>query len=142
VGDRVKEGIRPDAELFVNTAGVLGDQYLEIQPGNWEKPPLPPNAVVRGVDPPRIDLIVARAYEFLDSITSLLRDDKDVIRDFLKSGSSVVRTLDGILKDNQTEIGKLLVNIDSLTKEGSQLLASIRNGVGDSSQIRATLSNI
>jgi phospholipid/cholesterol/gamma-HCH transport system substrate-binding protein len=142
IEDRVKDAVRKNAEFFVNTQGVLGEQYLEIQPGSFEQPPLEEGAIVRGVDPPRTDLIVARLYEFLDSITSLLRDDKDVIRDFLKSGSSVVRTLDGILKENQTEIGKLLVNIDSLTKEGSQLLASIKNGVGDSSQIRATLANI
>jgi phospholipid/cholesterol/gamma-HCH transport system substrate-binding protein len=142
IEDRVKDAVRKNAEFFVNTQGVLGEQYLEIQPGNFEQPPLEEGAIVRGVDPPRTDLIVARLYEFLDSITSLLRDDKDVIRDFLKSGSSVVRTLDGILKDNQTEIGRLLVNVDNLTKEGASLLSSIKNGVGDASQLKATLANI
>ena len=141
VEDRVKDAIRKDAEFFVNTQGVLGEQYLEIQPGNFDKPPLGADAVVRGVDPPRTDLIVARLYEFLDSITSLLRDDKDVIRDFLKSGASVVRTLDGILKENQSQIAHLLGNVDGLTREASSLLGSIRAGVGDSSQIRNTLSN-
>jgi len=142
IEDRVRDAVRKNAEFFVNTQGVLGEQYLEIQPGSFDQPPLEDGAVVRGVDPPRTDLIVARLYEFLDSITSLLRDDKDVIRDFLKSGSSVVRTLDGILKENQTEIGKLLVNIDNLSKEGAQLLGSIKNGVGDASQLKATLANL
>jgi phospholipid/cholesterol/gamma-HCH transport system substrate-binding protein len=142
VENRAREAIRQNAEFFVNTQGVLGEQYLEIQPGSYEQPPLAENAIVRGVDPPRTDLIVARLYEFLDNITSLLRDDKDVIRDFLKSGAGVVRTLDEILKENRTEIGRLLVNVDSLTKEGSQLVASIRGGVGDSAQLRATLANV
>jgi phospholipid/cholesterol/gamma-HCH transport system substrate-binding protein len=142
VEDRVKDAIRKNAEFFVNTQGVLGEQYLEVQPGTWDQPPLPPESIVRGVDPPRTDLIVARLYEFLDSITSLLRDDKDVIRDFLKSGASVVRTLDGILQDNKAEIGHLLGNVDGLTREASALLASIRSGVGDASQLRATLANI
>ena len=62
------------AEFCVNTAGVLGEQYIAVQPGSWDRPPLAPGAIVRGVDPPRIDLIVARAYEFLDDITQLLRD--------------------------------------------------------------------
>ncbi len=142
VENRAREAIRQDAEFFVNTQGVLGEQYLEIQPGSYEKPPLAENAVVRGVDPPRTDLIVARLYEFLDNITSLLRDDKDVIRDFLKSGAGVVKTLDEILKENRSEIGRLLVNVDSLTKEASQLLATIRSGVGDAAQLRATLANV
>jgi phospholipid/cholesterol/gamma-HCH transport system substrate-binding protein len=142
VEDRAKEAIRRDAEFFVNTQGVLGEQYLEIQPGTFEQPPLEKDAVVRGVDPPRTDLIVARLYEVLDSISSLLRDDKDVIRDFLKSGASVVRTMDAILKENQTQIGKLLGNVDGLTKEAAGLLGSIRAGVGDAAQLKATLSNI
>jgi phospholipid/cholesterol/gamma-HCH transport system substrate-binding protein len=142
VEDRAREAIRKDAEFFVNTQGVLGEQYLEIQPGSYDKPPLGENAIVRGVDPPRTDLIVARLYEFLDNITGLLRDDRDVIKDFLKSGASVVRTLDAILKDNRTEIGRLLVNVDGLTGEASKLLASIRSGVGDSAQLRSTLANI
>ncbi|MFI5288115.1 MAG: MlaD family protein [Polyangia bacterium] len=142
VEDRVKDAIRDNAEFFVNTQGVLGEQYLEIQPGTFDHPPLDVSQPIVGVDPPRTDLIVARLYEFLDSVTSILRDDKDVIRDFLKSGASVVRTLDGILKENQSEIGKLLTNVDGLTREGSALLASIRAGVGDSSQLRNTLANI
>ncbi|HEX9105187.1 MAG TPA: MlaD family protein, partial [Polyangia bacterium] len=136
VEDRVKDSIRKNAEFFINTQGVLGEQYLEIQPGSWDQPPLDASRSVDGVSPPRTDLIVARLYEFLDSITGLLRDDKDVIRDFLQSGASVVRTLDTILKDNRAEIGRLLVNVDALTREASQLMASIRSGVGDAAQLR------
>src|SRR5438876_248657 len=100
IEDRARESVRQNAEFFVNTAGVLGEQYLEIAPGDYDRPPLDFALPVRGVDPPRTDLIVARLYEFLDSITQLLHDDKDVIRDFLKSGSSVLRTLDVLLKEN------------------------------------------
>jgi len=142
VEDRVKESIRKNAEFFINTQGVLGEQYLEIQPGTWDQPPLDPSHSVEGVNPPRTDLIVARLYEFLDSITSLLRDDKDVIKDFLQSGASVVRTLDDILKTNKAEIGRLLGNVDALSKQAAELLGSIRAGVGDASQLRVTLSNI
>ncbi len=142
VEDRVKESIRKNAEFFINTQGVLGEQYLEIQPGSWDQPPLDPARSVEGVNPPRTDLIVARLYEFLDSITGLLRDDKDVIKDFLQSGASVVRTLDDILKTNKAQIGRLLGNVDALSKQAADLLGSIRSGVGDASQLRATLGNI
>src|SRR5687768_8353797 len=63
VEDRVKDTIRRDAEFFINTSGVLGEQYLEIVPGDdYQNPPLEEGAVVAGVDPPRTDLIVARLY--------------------------------------------------------------------------------
>lgn len=142
VENRVKDAVRQDAEFFVNTAGVLGEQYLEIAPGSHDKPALAPNAVVRGVDPPRTDLIVARLYEFLDSVTVLLKSDKDLIRDFLKSGTSVVRSLDKILAGNEQEIGKLIADLDRFTVESTALVASLKSGVGDARQIQATLANV
>jgi phospholipid/cholesterol/gamma-HCH transport system substrate-binding protein len=140
--DRAREAIRKDAEFFVNIQGVLGEQYLEVRPGTYEQPPLLPDSIVIGVDPPRTDLIIARLYEFLDSITSLLREDKDVIRDFLKSGASVVRTLDTVLKDNQGEVKNLIVSLDKLSREGAALLASLHAGVGDGASLKRTLANI
>ena len=142
VENRAQNAIHQDAAFYINTQGVLGEQYLEIKPGSIDKPPLDPGPSHTGENPPRTDLIISRLYEFLDSITSLLHDDKDVIKDFLKSGASVVRTLDVILKENQAEIGRLLVNVDNLTKEASGLLTSIRSGVGDARQLRATLANV
>src|SRR5262249_9504874 len=64
VEDRVKPAIRENAEFFVNTAGVLGEQYLEIAPGTWDHPVLGEDRIVVGVNPPRTDLIVARLYDF------------------------------------------------------------------------------
>ena len=142
IEERAAPSIHQGAEFFINTAGVLGEQYLEIAPGDYDKPELSFDLPVQGVNPPRTDLIVSRLYEFLDSITSLLRDDKDVIRDFLKSGSSMVRTLDQLLKDNHEQIARLIVNVDKLSGEASQLVASLRGGVGDAQQLKRTLENI
>src|SRR5215813_11040628 len=65
IEDRVRDAIRSDAEFYINTAGVLGEQYLEIVPGrDWEHPGIAPGAVIHGPpavhDPPRTDLVVAR----------------------------------------------------------------------------------
>ena len=142
VEERSKEAIRQDAEFFINTAGVLGEQYLEVVPGSYDKPALPAASIVRGVDPPRTDLIVARLYEFLDSVTTLLRDDKDAITDVLRSGASMVRSIDDVLKENRVEIARLLKNVDTLTAEASHLVGAIEHGVGDASQLRRTLANV
>ena len=47
IEDRAKDSIRSDAEFFINTAGVLGEQYLEIVPGtDWAKPPVTAGALI------------------------------------------------------------------------------------------------
>lgn len=142
VQERVKETIREDAEFFVNTAGVLGEQYLEIAPGSYDRPPLPPGSIVVGVDPPRTDLIVARLYEFLDSVTTLLHEDKDLIRDLLKNGASTVRELSQLLVENREEIGKLIASAGRLADEGAGLIADVRTGLGDPRVIGRTLGHL
>jgi phospholipid/cholesterol/gamma-HCH transport system substrate-binding protein len=141
VEDRVKDTIREDAEFFINTAGVLGEQYLEIAPGSYEKPALTSPYVV-GVDPPRTDLIVARLYEFLDSITTLLRDDKELIRNLLKDGASAVHELSLVLSENRKEIAALIGNAGQLAERASGLLADVRTGLGDPRVIGRTLADI
>jgi phospholipid/cholesterol/gamma-HCH transport system substrate-binding protein len=131
VEDRVKEAIRKDAEFFVNTAGVLGEQYLEIAPGTWEHPPLGEDQIVVGVNPPRTDLIVARLYEFLDSTTHLLHDDKDLIRNLLANSADAVAQLDQLLKDNRQDLGVLIKNGGRFADEGAGLLKDLRAGLGD-----------
>lgn len=126
VEERVREAIRADAEFFVNTQGVLGEQYLEIAPGSWTKPPLGADQYVVGVDPPRTDLIVARLYEFLDSTTQILHEDKDLIRDLLRNSASAVAELNQLLVENRKEIGALIRSGGRLADEGAGLIADLR----------------
>ena len=142
IEQRAQEAIHEGAEFFVNTQGVLGEQYLEIAPGTHSKPTLEPESIVRGVDPPRTDLIIARLYEFLDSITTLLREDKEVLRDLLRSGAKVARSLDQLLGENREDIRKLLTNLDRLTAETADLLAKLDKGIGDPEELRRTIANV
>ena len=131
VENRVKETLRTDAEFFVNTAGVLGEQYLEIVPGSFEKPMLEPGAVVRGTDPPRTDLIVARLYEVLNSLSGVLRDDRDLIKKLLTNSASAVSEVNTLLVDNRKQIGDLLGNTNKLAGEATTLMANVNKGIGD-----------
>jgi phospholipid/cholesterol/gamma-HCH transport system substrate-binding protein len=142
VEDRVRDAIRQDADFYINTQGVLGEQYLEVVPGSFDQPPLPENSIVKGTDPPRTDLIIARLYEFLESITNLLRDDKDLIVDFLKSGTNVVRTVDKLLTDNRTQIANLIADLDKFSEETTALIKTVRAGVGRPDDVQKFVANL
>ena len=139
---RVAEAIRADAEFFVNTQGVLGEQYLEIAPGSHERPPLGAEKTVVGHDPPRTDLIVARLYEFLDSTTKLLHDDKDLIRNLLANSASAVSELNLLLKENRAQLGALIGAGARFADQGAGLLAEVRAGLGDPKVIGRAIVNL
>lgn len=128
--DRVKESIRQDAEFFINTSGVLGEQYLEIVAGDdYEKPPLGEGVTVRGVDPPRTDLIIARLYVVLDSLSSVLTEDRDFISNLLKNGAAAVEELAILLRENRAELGKLITSGNALAGEAAVTLGKVNQGL-------------
>src|SRR6185369_4649010 len=54
VQTKVKKTIHDDAEFYVTTQGVLGEQFLAIEPGSPNHPVLDPETTIpKGVGPPR-----------------------------------------------------------------------------------------
>lgn len=140
VENRVKDTIRADAEFFVNTAGVLGEQYLEIVPGSYEQPALEPGAVVRGVDPPRTDLIVSRLYDVLDSLSKVLHDDRDLIRNLISNSASAVSEVNQLLVDNREDLGELIGSTNRLANQAAITLEKVNQGI-DPKVIGRTVRN-
>ncbi len=146
IEDRVRDSIRSDAEFFINTAGVLGEQYLEIVPGrDFDKPPIAPLAVIHGApavhDPPRTDLVVARLYEVLDGVAAVLRDDRDAIKNLLANSANAVKEANQILVDNRGAIGELITSGAALAKEAKVTLVKVNNGLGDGRAVATLISD-
>jgi phospholipid/cholesterol/gamma-HCH transport system substrate-binding protein len=132
VEERVADTIRQDAEFFVSTAGLLGEQYLEIVPGDdYARPPLDDGAVVRGVDPPRTDLIMARLYVVLDQVSTVLNEDRDFISDLLRNGAGVLGELNRLAGENRAELGQLIRSGSALATQAAGTLERIDRGLGD-----------
>jgi phospholipid/cholesterol/gamma-HCH transport system substrate-binding protein len=146
VEDQVADAIRSDAEFFINTAGVLGEQYLEIVPGrDWDRPPIKPDTIVHDDhlvhDPPRTDLVVARLYEVLDGVSSVLRDDRDSIKHLLGNGASAVAELNQLLADNRAQIGELVASTSALARQGTTTLAKLDAGLGDGKPVASLVAS-
>jgi phospholipid/cholesterol/gamma-HCH transport system substrate-binding protein len=146
VEDRVADAIRGDAEFFINTAGVLGEQYLEIVPGkDWDHPPIKPGTIVHDShfvhDPPRTDLVVARLYEVLDGVSSVLRDDRDAIKHLLANGASAVAEVNQLLHDNRAELGALIGATTGFAREGQTTLAKLNAGLGDGRPVASLIAS-
>ncbi len=130
IEDRARSSVRRDSEFFINTAGVLGEQYVEIVPGDdWDVPPIAPGAILVGVNPPRTDLVVARLYELLDIVTAVLREDRDKITHLLRNGAGAVDEVNRILADNSVHIGEMIVAITDVAKSSRQTLDKVNKGL-------------
>ena len=54
IEERYQQNIHDNAVFYITTQGVLGEQFLAIDPGSPDRPYLEDGAVVRGLDPPRL----------------------------------------------------------------------------------------
>ncbi len=141
IEDRARNSIRRDAEFFINTAGVLGEQYLEIVPGrNWTDPPVAPGSKVEGVKPPRTDLVLSRLYDVLESLSEVMVEDKDTIKNLLRNSASAVATVDQLLQDNREQVGKLIGDASGLAAEATKTLSKVNQGL-DPKMVQRTVAD-
>jgi phospholipid/cholesterol/gamma-HCH transport system substrate-binding protein len=145
VETRAREAVRTDSSFYINTQGVLGEQYVEITPGNRDDPkskPVPPGDIRKGEDPPRMDLIVSRLYTLLETVTDLLVKERHNLVKIIQNGTKSLDTLDRILTENRSRIPKLLDDADRLLTEATTLVQSANRGLDGGHQLRNTLANV
>lgn len=142
VEQRVKDSIREDADFYVTTQGVLGEQFLAIEPGSPQKPVLPENSVVKGIDPPRLDLFLAKAYELLDTTISGIRNNRELISDIATNTAGLLKGLNVLLSENKERINRTVANVESLTAEANTLTQHARQNYVDNPKILRTIDNV
>ena len=134
-----------NSEFYVGMGGsILGEPSLDIGAPRGGAAPgreLGDGAVVRGIDPPKLDDVLSRLYENLNTITDELRTDKDVIDPFLRDLDHLLATIDDI----RTEPGAILRirdNVTTGTVAALDLIAALRRGTDDGARIRATAREV
>ncbi len=142
VEQRVKESIHDDADFYVTTQGVLGEQYLAIDPGTPGKGVMPENTIVKGIDPPRLDLFLAKAYELLDTTMNSIRNNRELISDIATNTAGLLKNLNLVLSDNRERINRIVANLETLSAEANTLTAHARSNYVDNPKIARTIDNI
>lgn len=139
---RVKDSIHDDADFYVTTQGVLGEQFLAIDPGSPQKGVLAENTIVKGIDPPRLDLFLAKAYELLDTTMNGIRNNRELISDIATNTAGLLKGLNTTLTDNRERINRTMANLESLTAEANTLTVHARTQYVDNPKISRTIDNI
>lgn len=139
---RVKDSIHDDADFYVTTQGVLGEQFLAIDPGSPQKGVLAENTIVKGIDPPRLDLFLAKAYELLDTTMNGIRNNRELISDIATNTAGLLKGLNTTLTDNRERINRTMANLESLTTEANTLTVHARTQYVDNPKISRTIDNI
>lgn len=129
------------ARFLVATQGPLGEPFLEIDPGPVSPEKLEPGAVVRGVDPPRMDLITAKLSAFVDEATALLGSGGDA-KNVVARVTGLAEKAEGTLDEARPAVLTAVTDLSEAARELKVLARTASGMLGDKGSGRAALDDL
>lgn len=127
--------IRKDSDFYINLAGVIGEKFIEITPGSASADMLEEGAVLRGVDPPRIDQLISQSYGLAGKILEMVEENKTSVVDTITTMNQLVTNLNSALKQinevtDKKDVNKLINHMITLTGNLSYFSEQMRTPEG------------
>lgn len=141
VEERYQQSIHDNATFYVTTQGVLGEQFLAIEPGSTDRPVLPANAVVRGLDPPRLDMLLAEGYELLHATVTAMREHREEVGEAFDGLRKTLKGTGDFMHRNQDRLDRIAENVEQISLDGTDLVKDARQKYVNNPQIDRILSN-
>src|SRR5690606_37585656 len=115
--------LHADAQFMVATQGPLGEPFIEITPGSFDQPAMAEGATVRGTDPPRMDLLTARAFDLLDAATSIIGDDPQSIQSLIRSAVRMGSQAESIVQELRPNVTRTVDDLAAAARDLRTLAA-------------------
>jgi phospholipid/cholesterol/gamma-HCH transport system substrate-binding protein len=139
---RAQSTIHDNAVFFVTSQGVLGEQFLAIDPGSLDRPVLAEGAVVRGLDPPRLDMLLAEGYELLHTTINAMRDNREDIRDAFNGMRDTLKGTGHFFNQNRDRLDHIAEGVDTTVQHADDLMRGAKSKYVDNPQIDRIVANV
>ena len=130
--------IRTDSRFYINLAGVIGEKFLEISPGSLDHPEFTPGQIVRGEDPPRIDLLISQSYALAGKILEMVNKNEGSVIQTIDTLNKLVINVDKMLiqlekTSRDPEVHKIVKNLSTILEDGAFFSQGLRGSEGQKS---------
>ena len=142
IENQYREAIRENSRWFVTSQGVLGEMFLAIEPGAYDRPVLPDGAVVQGISPPRLDLLLSESYELLHKAYLGISGNEKKIGEIFDGLHKTLRGTGTFFEHNQEKLNGIVGNVETLSKEARDTLAAARDRYVDGPQATRVMNNV
>lgn len=127
--------LHTDARFQISTVGVLGEKYVEIDPGTPDKPNLTAGALVDGKGGMRLDLMGDDATILLTDIKAIIHDNRDDIREIVVKLRDILGRADEVIVENREDLREVVANLKSTS-------AALARATGNGDDIRQVITNL
>jgi phospholipid/cholesterol/gamma-HCH transport system substrate-binding protein len=141
VEKQYQASVHENSLFYVTNQSVLGEQFLAIEPGSSDRPVLAEGAVVRGLDPPRLDMLIAEMYELLHGTVSSLRDHKAEIGDAFDGLRKTLKGTGDFMEQNKGHLDKIAENVEKITVDADDMVHGAKAKFVENPQIDRILAS-
>ena len=170
VAPDMRQTLRKDAGFYITTQGLLGEKYVEIDPGRQDGPL--PDSVASGMPPPRLEILAAQVGKVLEQVNGLLSDNRETItetirnvrdtvliakttleeaRVFIRAAGQTLTVVEGkgvrlldvattALEEYTPGKGETGNNIRAAVRSGAGVLERVESVIGDGAEMRAIVT--
>jgi phospholipid/cholesterol/gamma-HCH transport system substrate-binding protein len=139
---RYRDAIRENSRWFVTSQGVLGEMFLAIEPGPPDRPPLQDGAVVQGISPPRLDLLLAESYELLHRAYIGITNNEQKIQETFDGLHRTLRASGTFFERNEPKLNSMVDDLAGLSSETRDTLRAARERYVDGPQVQRILNDV
>ncbi|MEM1033527.1 MAG: MlaD family protein [Myxococcota bacterium] len=142
IEERYRATIHDNAAFYVSTQGVLGEPFLAVDPGSPDRPNIEDGAVVRGLDPPRLDRMLAESYDLLQTTMGALRDNEPELRELFVGLNQTLKGTGTFFARNQDTLDRVANNVEELSRESLLTVKTARTKYVDNPRIDRILGHV
>jgi len=139
---RYQNALHDDARWFVTSQGVLGEMFLAVDPGSHDKPTLADGAVVQGISPPRLDLLLSESYELLHRAYLGITNNDEKIAETFDGLHKTLKHSGELLDQNAPKIGRIVDNVETLSGDATGTLKAARERYVDGPQVTRIMNDV
>ncbi len=137
-----QKAIHDDAVFFVTSQGMLGEMFLAVEPGSPEKPLIQDGAIMRGVSPPRLDLLFSEGFELLHLAYLGVSQNQQKISETFDGLHATLTGTGRFFDKNGEKLDKIVDRLDTLSLQAEETLAAAREQYVDGPRVNHIMSNV
>jgi phospholipid/cholesterol/gamma-HCH transport system substrate-binding protein len=137
VDDKLRNLIRDDSFVTVETDGVVGNKFLLIHDGTDQSHEAAPGATLPGKEPIEMSAVIAKATGVIDQASAVFGDVQGKLNVVLDSATKTLNNADGLVTDVRSGKGSIGVLLND-----RQTAAQLKQTVANAEQASARLNQL
>jgi len=133
--------VRENARFHITATGVLGAKYIEVDPGTGDKSAMVEEAIVRGQEPFRLEIMTSKIDRLVSSMIDLMDGSSAKVDSMLKSAEDTMSVMRSLVVDNSDALKKSLARVDGITENTLSIVTSVNGAIGDGEKLEKIIDS-